>query len=74
MGDAKFGNGVGSRVHRRESMGKSLGKSGVSLMKNRRPVVVDDCRFDNEVARVKRLGGVSLLTDEQDIRNRRNAP
>lgn len=35
------------------------------LLKSRRPVVVDDCRFDNEVARVKRLGGlVCLLTSK----------
>ena len=34
------------------------------LLKKGKPVVVDDCRFDNEVARVKRLKGlVCLLTN-----------
>lgn len=49
-----------------ENLWGNLWESQVSeLMKNRRPVVVDDCRFDNEVARVKRLGGlVCLLTSK----------
>ena len=40
------------------------------LMSAGKPVVVDDCRFDNEVARVKRLKGLVCLltspTSEQD--------
>lgn len=31
------------------------------LLESGRPVVVDDCRFDNEVMRVKKLGGLVIL-------------
>ena len=52
-------NGVGT--YQVQTFGEPVGERVQELLNQHKQVVVDDCRFDNEVARVKRMKGLVIL-------------